>query len=383
VKITSPLLCAAIAVTTAIPTFAQNPIEPPPETKIQTLLRSGDPQQIAWGAHYVLTTKDRALLPELLNLADTWQPLPSFDKSDLEHSALTSIQVDRRDAMGAVLDTLIQMQASVSVQTLRNLAFDFPNYAAILLARLPLSESEPLTFDLFRVDPVQTRSWLHIYGLQYVSAVLLAQSPPPGFAAGLLSQVHANATIFVTSPGADRFGSGHGDHDCFMPPPAEPRKQWPSFGVYELHRTKSDGSLQIISGANPVYAKRSQTTRYRDEQCVENVVLGAEESQDLLVQMLNILPGSIVWQTATVENIEFKSEQQFASDLQAFISGEQEKYRATANALIAKGLMSPSEAEDALPQLNLRINDMRGANYSELRLPSLPARVAWVDGPWK
>lgn len=357
------------------------PTTPPTDIQIQTWLRSGDPQSVAWGAHYVLVTKNQALVSDLLSLVYSWQPLPRFrsevEKSDVaKRNALTDNDVDRRDAMSAVLDTLIQMQVSVPVETLRNLASDFPNYVAVLLSRLPLEESAPLAFDLYR------SSFADVYSLQYVSAALLAQDPPSGFAADLFSGIHIRATLFVTKPGAGEFGTGGGGHDCvtFVPPAA--RQGWPSFGIYEFSKAQGAGSFLVVPGIDSVYAMRTETTHYAGDSCANMVSLGPEERRRLLAQMLNISPDAIPWQIQIDETIEFKSEQQFASDLQNFITAQQGKYRATAAALVVKGLMTTAEQEDSLPQIDIQLNDMRGDGYALLSPPSpLPSHVS-INNPW-
>jgi hypothetical protein len=53
----------------------------------------------------------------------------------------------------------------------------------------------PLAFGFYRAEEN------HAYGLQYVSAALLAQHPPPGFAADLLGKTNVHATVFAILPG--------------------------------------------------------------------------------------------------------------------------------------------------------------------------------------
>lgn len=352
------------------------PTAPPTDIQNQAWLRSGDPQSVAWGAHYVLAAKNQALVSDLLSLAYSWQPLPPPKSDVAKRNSLTNDDVDRRDAMSAVLDALIQMQVSVPVETLRNLAPDFPNYVAVLLSRLPLEESASLAFDLYRYSSPNASS------LQHVSAALLAQDPPPGFAADLFSRIHVRATVFMTKPGAGEFGTGGGGHDCgvFAPPAA--RQGWPSFGIYGFSKEQIAGSFLVAPGTDPIYAKRSETTHYSGDSCAKMVDLGPEQRRRLLAQMLNISPDAIHWQTLLDESIEFKSDQQFASDLQTFIAAQQEKYRATAAALVAKGLMTSAEQEDSSPWLDIELNDMRGDGYAAISPPSpLPTHVS-IDNPW-
>lgn len=351
------------------------PTAPPTAVQIQTWLRSGDPQAAAWGAHYVLATKNQALVSDLLSLVYSWQPLPPFKTDVAKRSSLTNNDVDRRDAMSAVLDALIQMHVSVPVETLRNLAPDFPNYVAVLMSRLSLEESAPLSLEVYR-SSVRDGD-----GLQYVSAALLVQNPPPGFAAHLFSSIYNRASIFVVAPGTGEIGGGTAG-DCFGTAPSAPRPRWPTFGVYTLSKEGSQGSFLVVSGIDPIYAIRSETTHYVGQSCGGKVYLGAEERRRLLAQILNVGPEAIDWQTELRKTIEFTSDQQFAADLQSFIASQREKYRVTAAALTAKGLITSAEQEYSLPGLDIQLSDMRGPGYSALPRPShLPARV-WIDNPW-
>lgn len=352
--------------------------EPPPESKIQSWLRSEDPQSVAWGAHYALATKDQALVSDLLSVADSWQSLPNPSKSDHNFQGITPEQLDRRDATAGALDALIQMDAPVPVDTLRNLAADFPNYVAILLSRLPRSESQSLSFDLYRGEPQG------IYSLLYISAALLTQDPPSGFAADLFSSIRIRASIFVIAPGAGPFSTGGGGHDCVIASSPAPRQQWPNFGIYQFSQEKNAPSFLVVSGIDPIYAVRSETTHYSGDSCAGMISLGPEERRRLLAQMLNVSPETMGWETETVENIEFKTEPQFTSDLQGFVAAQQEKYRATAALLVAKGLMTTAEQEESLPELEIHLNDMRGRGYSPVAaLSPLPAHVSWSDSPWR
>ena len=139
-----------------------------------------------------------------------------------------------------------------------------------------------------------------------------------------------------------------------------------------------DGAFLVVSGANPVYAVRSETTHYHRNFCADFsfAVLGPEQRRSLIAQMLNIAPDAIDWKNETQANIEFKSDQQFHRDLLLFIATQQKEYRMTAGALVAKNLMTVSEQEDSLPYIDLSFEDQRGAGYSPIaQPPSLPFHV--------
>ena len=140
----------------------------------------------------------------------------------------------------------------------------------------------------------------------------------------------------------------------------------------------------MLSSVDSVYAIRSESARYIDNLCGKSVGLGPEERRHLIGQMLNLQPETIGWKTERSENIEFKSAQQFYANLQTFIAAEQAKYRDTATALAARNLMTPAEAQEAIPQLNLYLLDMRGRGQDDSPIakpPFLPPHVTWSTKP--
>lgn len=355
---------------------AQSPTIPS-KSKIEGLLLSSDPKSVAWGAHYALRAGDQSLLPDLLSVAAKWQLISESSGEDDNSASLTAAQLDERDAMAAILDDLIVMDASVPITTLRSLAKDFPNFVAILLSRLPLEESQPLSLELYRSDIKNGHS------LQYVSAALLAQAPPSGFVADLLSSIHVRARIFVTKPGVEvkqhLYGSGFGCVDS-------PRNQWPSFGIYTLSQDKIADAFIIPLGGHSIYAARSETTHYRNDACdITGVplVLGPEQKLGFLAQMLGIEPDRFGWKIEIQQNIQFDSDQQFLAAVQSIVSLQQQQYKRTAAALFAKNLMTTSEQEKSLPQLDLYIEDQRGLDYSPIAEPTfLPPNVTWSLQSW-
>jgi hypothetical protein len=349
----------------------------PSEKAIGSWLLSGDPQLVAWGAHDTLIARDQYLLPDLLSLAGRWQPLSRQPIDGSNRTELSREQTDRRDAMAAVLDTLIQMKVPVPADTLRTLAPDFGNAVAILLSRMPADEAGPVALDLYRLQAE------HTYALQYVSAALLAQHPPAGFAADLLANIKVRATVNVVLPGSGEFTGGMAG-DCFYVPDP-PRKDWPETGQYALSTQKSDGSLVVVAGVDTVYATREQSTHYLGDLCHMSmgVSLGSEQRLRLIAEMLSISPEAIPWRTDTTTQIEFRSQQQFDRDLLSFVEAQQAKYHATVTALADHNLLTASEAQEAFPALELKLYDVRGMDAVPVQaLSNLPSHVEWSSAPF-
>jgi len=341
---------------------------------MESWLLSGDPRLVAWGAHDALVSHNQNLTGDLLTLANDWEPLSQQPPGSSPQPELSSEQKDERDAMAAVLDALIQTNVAVPAETLRRLSPDFGNDVAVLLARLPAEESGTLSFELYHSPPE------HGYALQYVSAALLAQHPPPGFAADLLANIHVRANVWVVLPGSEGFGVGGGG--SYSVSLELPREDWPAIGQYALSKQKGDGASLVVGGVDPIYATRKESTRFLGDDSVMSmgVYLGPGERLRLISEMLGVSPGALKWQTAPQTTIEFASLPQFDAALRAFVDEQQEKYRATADALVARDLMAPEEADESLPELELNLIDMRGEGAVPIpKTPDLPSRLEWFS----
>jgi hypothetical protein len=362
-----------LSLSLAIAGVAQTPVSTAPNEKtLRTWLASGDSRMVAWGAYDAAAMHDRRLIPDLLSLAGNWQSFPARDDNG-NPLALSQEQKDRRDAMAAVVDALIQLHADVPAETLRALAPNFGNEVAVLLSRMLSTDAQPLALDFYHsVKPTP---------LQYVGASLLALNPPVGFAADMLSNVKVRAAVYVLNPGTERaYGGGAGS--CFSET-AAPRDGWPSIGQYVLSADKTRGNLIVVAGIDFIYAKREESVHYSDGcRFAFGVYLGPDQRLRLIAEMLGVSPDSIVWNTAPETSVDFQSPEQYESAILAFARGEQEKYRATVSALAQRGLITPSEAEnpEILPTLQLQINDMRKDAAPLPELASLPSRVE-VHGP--
>jgi len=327
---------------------------------------------------------DESAMPELLSLASEWQPLFSQTPSDdgrWRH--LSSQQEEERDAMTVVLDALIQLKAPVPGTALRNLAENFETAAAIILARMPVEESGPLSLDFYR-SPVKEDSTL-----QYVSAALLALHPRSGFAGKLLGDITVRAKVFAIVPGGPGMGSGTFG-DCIEGSEPE-RDGWPEMGQSKLSSRMSEGASVLVGGTEPTYVSRIESSHYLGNGCGEwrGLWLGREQRRVIIAEMLGVAPEAIPWETDVRTNIEFTSLGQFTGALLAFIERQQQMYRATAKALEARGLLDPSEVSQSLPQMEVDLTDARWVSSDGERPKDaepisrdaikLPARVVWAE----
>jgi hypothetical protein len=212
---------------------------------------------------------------------------------------------------------------------------------------------------------------------------LLAQAPPAGFVADLFSGIHNRATITITTPGMSREGTyGSGTGSCCAG--GDINNDWPEFGIYQLSETQGEGSFVLLTSPDPVYAIRLETRHQPTDGCgnFTFLVLGPEERRSFIAHMLGMQPDDMEWKTESRDTIAFTSEPHFYRELRRFIVAEQEKYRVTGAALVAKNLMTVSEQEESLPFIDLAFKDQRGPNAVPISEPSsLPQHVSWPKHP--
>ena len=295
--------------------------------------------------------------------------------------------------MTVVLDALIQLKAPVPGAALRNLAGDFEAAAAIILGRMPVEESVPLSLDLYRSRVKKDST------LQYVSAALLTLHPRPGFASRLLGDIRVRANVYVFVPGSPGIGSGTFG-DCFETPEPE-REGWPKIGQYKLSTEMSEGASILVGGSEPIYVSRVESSHYLGSACGgwRGLYLGREQRRAFIAEMLGVAPDAIPWETDAHRNIEFASIGQFTDELLAFIEEQQQMYRETAKALQASGLLATSEVSQSMPLMELDLTDARRIGSSDQdsdegdsndkrdegletiarEAIKLPARVVWAE----
>jgi hypothetical protein len=348
----------------------------PTEKIIHGWLQSGDPRLVAWGAHDALASRSPNFAPDLLALANQWQPLTPEAVGESGQLTLSTAQKERRFAMAAVLDALIQMNVAVPPDDLRNLAPDFQNDVAVLLGRLPNEASAAVEMEFYRAPAEKWRA------LQYVSAALLALHPTAEFAGDLLSHITVHANIFVVLPGTGA-GSGGSGFSC-MVGDEKPGESWPSIGQYKLWKTSSDGARTLVAGIDPVFVTREESYGYMGDGCAtaQGIFLGEEQRRELIAEMLGVKAEEMPWESGLQINIEFQSAEQFRTALQGFVGEEEQKFQETAEALEARNLLARSEARESLPKLQLWLHDERGAGAEPLSKDMLlPDRVEWASQP--
>jgi hypothetical protein len=360
---------------------AQEPVGlavPPSRDMIAAWLQRGEPREVAWAAVYALQEKDAYFLPALLALAGRWEPLPHRNVLDSQHPfpILTETQRERRDAMSAILDAIIQWHGALAAATVRNLADDFPAAAFTLLSQMPPADAEPVLLALYG-DP-QPSSW----DTQRTAASLLALHPPAGFAASLLKSTMVATRVFVTLPDDQSLGEGASNGSCggYSSPAA--KLDWPEIGRFSLREGGTFSTVvpyATIPGLAPIKIVRIVTpANGEDPQTCGGLTLTSIIRMTLLAQMLGSTPQRMPFKVRDQVNLKVVNAQDYQRSIGEYVDKEESAFQQLKAQLADKQLLSPAEAaEDAvLPSLVLLVSDYRSTKTFPLpqfqfRLPNV------------
>ncbi|MCU1284154.1 MAG: hypothetical protein JWO13_504 [Acidobacteriales bacterium] len=304
-------------------------------------VNSQDPVRLAWGAWLARRDTQRTLLPELVRKLSEYSPQ---DPSVLDR--------DRHDAMLAVLDAIIEMQAAVSTEDARKLYPEFPAQAVILLVRSPHSQSA-----LLQIFNEAKANWTWL-----AAGNVLAKSRPPGFAALLMGSFTQHLTISVFDHG---MGGGIGGASSCCGGGSLPKSGWPQVGLYYLTQFPERMGLPVtflVGGKTPVYFGRLEHGNYDNPSDIPDACNDGNRDDyraEYLNQFLQSPSQSINLSAYPTTSIAWRSEAMFKSDLIAAVKDEQAKFLRVTSLLREKGLLTSAEAEGLQPKIEVVIQDYR------------------------
>lgn len=355
---------------------------PPSADVIARWVHGGDPREMSWAAVFALQEKDTSFLPEFASLAEQWRPLPHRNVLDREYhppQPLTSEERERRDAMSALLDAIIQLNGNIPAASTQNLASDFPVQAIILLYRMTPQEAEPTLLALY--GETAPASWY----TQRAAAALLALHPPAGFAASLLSNTTVTSHVFVSLPEDPSLGMGASSGDCGGYGRPLVKADWPAIGKYSMRECgpgRDPAPYLTIPGLKPIDAVRVVTPTLQSDsgECTGFTPLNNSVRATLIAQMLDEQPERMTIKSHVDVNIKVKNDQDYKTQLAVYVDREEATFRSVKMNLTAKQLLSPAEASDdaVLPSLLLVISDSRSSKAFPLEeMQFRSPRVKW------
>lgn len=213
-------------------------------------LSSDDPRHVAWGAWLAKQDELRDLIPVLIQHVEEYQPV--------DPGTSTQADRDRHDALLAVLDALITMQAAVPSEDAHKLYPEFPAQSLILLVRAR-DDPQPAMLDIFR-EAKSNWNWL-------AAGNVLLKNRTPGFAALLLGRFTQHLEVTVTEPGSGTGGSVGSASEC-MGSMRAPKPGWPIVDVYQLtqfpERYSGSAMTFLVGGPTNVYYFRPERGNYEN-----------------------------------------------------------------------------------------------------------------------
>jgi hypothetical protein len=358
----------------------------PTAERIAAWLKSDIGRDRAWGAYYAVQTKDASFLPELVSMAEQWEPLPPhgnlFAPPYKVDPKLEPEQVDRQDAMTAVLDAVILLDGRVSTQGLLKLQEDFPAQVAVLLSRMSESEVEPTLLTMYH-DAVPQ------HGEQRrVAAELLARekTPPAGFVASLMrgADVEDDVTVQVPAPSGPGRNIAAGvllcESDIWLnhPQPSD----WPNVGQYSLSTTNDKRNATSYRIAGRILALRVEGTRTKVfPYCNPIGDLDTQARLQIVAELLDRIEIDLVLQPVEKTTILATSTAEYERKLREFVAQEEEKFTVVEKQLQRAGWVTGDEIAhgDAKPRLHLTVIDMRVDDDKKFKLPSIDFHDPRID----
>jgi hypothetical protein len=331
---------------------AQQPVitpETPVDYRIlHQWLHSSDPRLIAWAADFARRTHDAKIVSEMPELLEHWTVPQAFGGDES--------QAAQRRAVAAVLDTLIQEGAQVPIPAVAAVAEFSPAEAAILIGRLPLSESRVTLQDW---TYGATGSW-NGRTLARIASMMLAKDPGPsrgiwnrtdlGFVASVVAASEEELQITVASVETGHEGTGSGTCGDYFGRKASPG--WPQVYTYALVENDPQARAPVVvdlDGDRIVSMRAEENGGWGS--CYGVQWLDPSTRHRLIAHWLGVKEGEMSWQPVEGSTIVWTDKEAYQRQLGEITEAQREKLHATVDALRQRGLLSESEALTVAPRL--------------------------------
>ena len=312
-------------------------------------LHSGDPRLAAWAADFARRNHDAQILAELPSWLEKW-PLPLGDGGGRSVSAAT-----------AALDALIQENAQVPVSTIVAIAPRFPAQAAILISRLPLSESRSALGDWTLNNGGGWSSGT----LARVAFMMLAKDPelkgaPSRESFGVVARTVADSEnkiqIMVRPPGSIGGGSG-GSAFCGDSLGATTVDGWPRIYAYDLVENDSGtGAMTVVELDGDRIVSRRLDENAGWGSCYGVKPLDSATRHRLIAFWLGVRVVDMSWQPIESFTIVWSDRAGYDAELGKIVEGQREKLKATVQTLQQRGYLTESAASGLTPRLIVTVD---------------------------
>lgn len=307
------------------------------DSTLHQWLHSDDPRLVAWAADFARRGGNSKIIGEMPDVLENAAMPPDYGRN--------SAQADPRPLDG-MLDALIQSNATVPISTIRAVWHAFPAQAAILISRLPLSDSRQTL-----------REWTYgNYGdLSRIALMLLANNPEPGLVEPVLRA--SEEAVFVTVRASDAKEPEMGMSSCGETGFGSAiQVGWPAVFIYLLKENSHQAGIEIVDlDGDRIGASRWQSNvGWRS--CSDDVEqLDSLTRHRLIAHWLGVQEDKMAWQPAERFTIVWSGEAAYGQRLGEIVDGERGKLSATVQTLQNKGLLSGWDDPSLMPQLVVNI----------------------------
>jgi hypothetical protein len=322
---------------------------------LEKWLHGDDARLVAWAADYTRRNPDPKILAEMPGLFDHWSiPLGPM------YATPVSPQI-RADF--AVLDALIQTNTPVPVDSIVLIAPFFPEQAALLISRRPLSEARSTLFD-WTYGTTGTSGDL----LARIASMMLAKDPKGreywirdrtmyvGFVAKVVADSETTVYVTVKSNSNHGFGTGVGG-SCGDSFGRKSPAGWPEIHMYGLDETDSETTAPVIvelDGDRIVSVRETlDGGRGSCEGTYPFRVLDAVTRHRLIAYWLGVADKDMNWQPTLGIAIVWAGRADYEQRLGKIVESQREKLRATVSSLQQRGFLTKDEAAKVSPQLSV------------------------------
>jgi hypothetical protein len=307
--------------------------------EIIELRGSKDSKDQAWAAYLIGKNGLNEFIPDLLEFLDQNSQIWQINENTFLYYA--------------VLDSLIQLNASVPPEMLLPFYDRFPNQTLILLAKSPAKNQQALLLLLDR--RTSETEWLAICNL-------LTETKSPAFVLRLMSDIKIKISLTISEDGNIGTGGGVSGSSVGCGVASTP-DGFPPTALYRLVEQESRGAVVVAPGPHPIYYERqivqpgvagqtgvssSETFRDRDKFRMEYLAVLLQTTIEGL-KLNPQLSFSIAWNGTEHYKKEVKH-------IREKVEGS---YKALIKELIERGLLSSQEAGTLAPSISIFVQDLR------------------------
>jgi hypothetical protein len=341
------LTMASPARTQQAPITSKTPVD---SETLHQWLHSGDPRLIAWAADFTRRTHDPKMISEMPALLEHWVVPQAIGDSESQAAQLRAVT--------AVLDTLIQENVQVPVPAIAAVAEHFAPQAAILISRLPLSESRATLEDWTYGE---TGEWSG-RTLARIASMMLAKDPGAsrtffnndlgnlGFVASVVAASEQDLRITVTSGEIRSEAVATNTCGDFLSRKLSP--QWPQVYTYDLEENDPQTTMPVVVDLDgDVIVSRRFEENMPWGSCYGVHWLDSSTRHRLIAYWLGVADKKMSWQPVERFTIIWKNKAEYQMQLGEITEAQREKLHATVEALRQRGLFTEREAATVAPKL--------------------------------